>query len=200
MGKKKSRKLEKLKPKWGSRHEKIIVINKKRAAVAQLEAAIYLWFYERDIVAIHALVASAHDCLAAMCSKVGKKSPYQKWLEELSNAERSRFKYVRDFIAHGNKDPDDDVEHSVHHTEALLGFSCDCYRYAFSSLTPLMELFVLRDAMEDPIRRHSSHPLWIKERFGHDADNISRTDFLAEYLPVLNILAADDSVGNIQFP
>ncbi|PYI94002.1 MAG: hypothetical protein DME97_03795 [Verrucomicrobia bacterium] len=63
-----------------------------------------------------------------------------------------------------------------------------------------MELFELRFAMEDPVRRKSSYPLWVKENFGDDADNISRPDFLTKYLPVLTILAVKRSVPSLQLP
>jgi hypothetical protein len=199
VGRRKSRLHEKAKPlvKPG---EETIRVTKKRAAVGQLETAITLWFQGGDAVSMHALAIAAHDCLATMSEKAGRPSFYWQWLKEQRPAHAARFSYFQNFIKHGAFDPDAEVEHSLYETEALIGFACDCYRFVFSSLTPLMDLFALRCAMEDPVRRHSSYPLWVKENFGHDANNISRADFLVKHLPILNVLAADDSVRSLQFP
>jgi hypothetical protein len=199
VGRRKSRRHEKAKP-LVRPGEKTIRVNKKSAAVGQLETAITLWFQAGDPVSMHALAIAAHDCLAAISAKAGHQSFYKQWLKEQRPAFAARFAYFQNFIKHGDFERDEVVEHSIYETEALIGFACECYHSAFSSVTPLIELFTLRHAMEDPVRRQTSYPLWIKERFGHTADNISRADFLAEYLPVLNILAADESVRNIQFP
>jgi hypothetical protein len=199
VGRRKSRRHEKAKP-LVRPGETTIRVNKKRAAVGQLETAITLWFQCGDPVSMHAPAIAAHDCLATMSEKAGHTSFYWQWLKVQRPAHAARFAYFQNFIKHGAFEPDAEVEHSLWETEALIGFACDCYRFVFSSLTPLMELFALRSAMEDPVRRDSSYPLWVKETFNDDADNISRADFLAKYLPILNVLAADDSVDNLQFP
>lgn len=168
--------------------------------MGQLETAITLWFQGGDPVSMHALAIAAHDCLATMSAKAGQPSFYWQWLKEQRPAHAARFSYFQNFIKHGAFEPDAEVEHSLYETEALIGFASDCYRFVFSSLTPRMELFELRFAMEDPVRRKSSYPLWVKENFGDDADNISRPDFLTKYLPVLTILAVKRSVPSLQLP
>jgi hypothetical protein len=199
VGRRKSRQHEKIKP-LVRPGEKTIRVNKRQAALGQLETAIKLWFQEGDPVSTHALAVGAHDCLAVISAKAGKPSFLQEWLKQQRPAHAARFSYFQNFIKHGAFDPDAEFEHALYETEALIGVAIDCYHFAFSWVTPLMDLFVLRSAMEDPVRRNSSYPLWIKKRFGHTADNISRADFLAKYLPIVKHLAASFSVRDFPLP
>lgn len=49
----------------------IVRINREEAARGQLETAIWLWFHEGDIAAIHTLAVAAQGLLSASCRDAG---------------------------------------------------------------------------------------------------------------------------------
>lgn len=188
MGRRKSRELEHLKPNPDPDNPDVLIVDKKRVALGQLETAIQLWFREGDPVSIHALAAAAHDCLDAMSSKIGKPSEFKTWLNSLPEDLQARARYFTNFIKHGRKHLEEECPYSPSHGEGLIWFAGRCYRAKFGSPTPLLLIFDARFAFENPgwIRAPEFIPLWSNLLEIDEPGAISRKDFLEKSLPVVS--------------
>ena len=178
-----SRNRERLKPRPRPGSD-IIVIDKTRAAVSQLETAISLWFRRGDPVSIHALASAAHDCLNAMSSAIGQPSQWDTYLRKQREDFQARALYFQNFIKHGFKDLKGEVQYGVQHGEALMFFAIDCYKKKFSSLTPLMCVFIVRFLVENPDLRTFAGETKLAHLLLRNANQLKRESFLDKFLPL----------------
>ena len=136
---------KKPKPRSGS-----VNVSKKFAAVAQLHAAIFLWFHYDEPLSILALASNANDCYDALGGHDGNPSMYKVWLGKQSQTFRDRANYVYEFIRHGHKDLKQDTPYSPRQGEMLIVDCIDCHNRLFGDIPPLMSAFNLRLLLERP--------------------------------------------------
>ena len=72
----------------------VVIADKKKAAIGQLESAILLWFNEADPISILVLASNAHDCYHALGKKLGKPSWFQEFTEKMPPSFQQRDKYI----------------------------------------------------------------------------------------------------------
>jgi len=130
----------------------VVVANKQKAAIGQLESAILLWFNEADPISILVLATNAHDCYHALGKQIGKPSFHGEWIETMPHSFQKRAKYVQDFAKHGFKDLEENATFDAIFAEGLMVVSVDCHRDIFGKFTPLMALYAAR--------MHTEHPNW----------------------------------------
>ena len=165
-----------------------MTVTKKSAATSQLETAILLWFNEGDPISIHALAVAASDCLHAMGKMAGKPSHIQTWLRSESRAFQDRMKYIQNFIKHGFKDLHGKASYSPKYGEVLMLDSVDCYGSLYGRKTPLMKVYFLRFATENPsIMLLEDWPYLLKYRdIINRLSKLNRREFLEALLPAIN--------------
>src|SRR5438067_2222381 len=78
-------------------------VNKKEAAMAQLTAAIIIWFQGGDCVSIHTLAAAAHDCFYWMAKNKYGGSILREWMSHQSKGLQKRIADAQNFFKHGHK-------------------------------------------------------------------------------------------------
>jgi hypothetical protein len=126
-------------------------VNKKEVAMAQLSAAIYLWFNGGDPISIHTLAAAAHDCFHAMATLKGKESILRGWIAKQSKGLQKRIADAQNFFKHGRKDLKGEALYSPIHGEMLMFDCIVCYGMAFDhkSTPPLLRLYAVRYGLEN---------------------------------------------------
>jgi len=133
----------------------VVVANKQKAAIGQLESAILLWFNEADPISILVLASHAHDCYHALGNKIGKPSWYQEFADKMPCSFRERAKYVQDFAKHGFMDLDESTPFESIWADGLMLISIDRHVDIFGPpMRPLMALYYTRVLSE--------HPTWNK--------------------------------------
>jgi hypothetical protein len=200
MSGRKSRKHEKLKPRPHPKNA--IILTKELVATTQLETAIDLWFGEVDPISTLMLAFNAHEILHALAKRIGKPSPLEVWLDTLPDSVRERVRamtrYVWNFCKHGGKDIDDKTPHDPRCDQLYIFFAGRCYRAVYGTPTPLMVAFDLRLIIEDPdlaaiaAREPLSQLLDV-----YHAGQISRQQFLHEYLPLIETAIAEGRLHDI---
>jgi hypothetical protein len=101
-------------------------ITKMDAAHRQIRAAIRMWFTEEDPVAIHTLIAAAHELLHTLFKRKGLSglifdSPIIR--EEYRGDAAKRIKAPATFFKHSQRDPDAVIDFYPRMNELLL-FAC----------------------------------------------------------------------------
>ncbi len=128
----------------------VVVADKQKAAIGQLESAILLWFNEADPISILVLASHAHDCYHALGKKIGKPSWHQEFLKKMPQSFQQRAKYIQDFAKHGFKDLDESSPFDTTYAEGLMLVSIDRHAEIFGRKTPLMGLYWARAFTEHP--------------------------------------------------
>jgi hypothetical protein len=100
-----------------------IQVTKMDAAHRQIRAAIRMWFKDEDPVAIHTLIAAAHELLHTLFKRKGLSglifdSPIIK--EEFRSDAMKRLKAPATFFKHSQRDPDAIVDFHPRMNELLL--------------------------------------------------------------------------------
>jgi len=128
-------------------------------ATSQLESAIQLWFYYGDPVSIHTLAAAASDCFSALSAFDGHISFNHEWLKALSRTERDFTLEPQNFFKHGHRNPKQKLHFVPHYAELLMYDCCICFERMRRRMRPLMEVFMLRFVIENPIHLKDDLPL-----------------------------------------
>jgi len=110
-------------------------VNKKEAAMAQLTAAMIIWFQGGDPVSIHTLAAAAHDCFYWMVKHEHKESILREWMSRQSKGLQKRIADAQNFFKHGHKWLKGEIEYPVIHGEMLMFDSLVCYGMLFDVAT-----------------------------------------------------------------
>jgi hypothetical protein len=135
----------------------VVIADKQKAAIGQLESAILLWFNEADPISILVLASHAHDCYHALGKKLGKPSWYQEFTEKMPPSFQQRAKYIQDFAKHGFKDLDESTPFEATWADALMLLSIERHGQIFGPpMRPLMALYFARALSE--------HPAWTPNR------------------------------------
>lgn len=183
MGRRTRAKHEHVKPR--PRPENAIILTKKSVAKSQLETAISLWVRDGDPVSILVLAFNAHQLFHALGKRIGKPSEYQMALDKMPERFQARAQYVWNYCKHGWKDLDEDTPHDPRFAEVLIYFAVKCYHSVCGKPTSLMLAFNLRLIVENPdLAGDAAEPV-SKLRDVYHAADISRQDFLNEYLPLI---------------
>ncbi len=126
-------------------------VNKKEAAIAQLTAAMILWFQGGDPVSIHTLAASAHDCFHWLVKHKGEKSTFREWMSRQSKGLQKRIADAQNFFKHGHKWLTGEIKYPVIHGEMLMFDSLVCYGMLFNPrATPaVLRLYGVRFGLEN---------------------------------------------------
>jgi hypothetical protein len=165
----------------------VITGTKKKAAIGQLDSAIFLWFNERDPISTIVLANNAHDCYHALGTKVGKSSVWEELLQKMPKSVRERHKYIPDFAKHGFKDVDEDVQFAPNVADAIMVLAVECHGELYGTLTPLMGLFLARMFHEQPAWLNASaFSKIIENRLAfNEVGKGSRKDCFEKFLPDL---------------
>ena len=128
-------------------------IQKKDAALAQLAAAIYIWFHHGDVISIHTLAAAAHDCFYWMAKHKGQESILREWMKSQSKGFQRRVADAQNFFKHGHKWLTGKVKYPVIYGEMLMFDSVVCYGMVFPpKTTPLpFRLYAVRFGTENAL-------------------------------------------------
>jgi hypothetical protein len=129
----------------------VIRIDKKVAAIAQLETAILLWFHDGDFVSIHTLAVASNDCYHAMAKIMqGKASILQTWLKTQSKGLQKRVIEAQNFFKHGHHNLKGEIRYPPIYGEMLLFDSIVCHGMINKGVrTPLMRLYAIRFWLEN---------------------------------------------------
>lgn len=129
----------------------VVRVNKKDAAITQLEAAIFLWFHHGSPISIHTLAAAAHDCFHALATLKGEKSIFREWMEKQSKGLQKRIDDAQAFFKHGRKWLKGEIKYPPIYGEMLMFDSVVCYGMAFDhkSTPPLFRLYAVRFSLEN---------------------------------------------------
>ena len=131
-----------------------IRISKLEAARRQLDTAIWLWFAEKDPVAIHALAHAAHQIIHDINEKKGKpgemlyKSSTIK--PEFRGMVDKKIREAGNFFKHADTDPDDVVEFSPQEAEGHIMFSIMGLIYIGERPSDLAETISLWFSIHEP--------------------------------------------------
>jgi hypothetical protein len=174
-----------------------ITVTKKRAAISQIYAAIWLWFHYDEPLSILALARNANDCYDAIGGHIGRPSMYKIWLSKQSRTFQDRANYVYEFIRHGRKDLKQSTPYSPKQGEMLVVDSIDCHNYLFGDLPPLMSAFNFRLLLERPdILLTPDHSGVLAElRKIKNAVEAPRAEFLQVVLNIASELRAKGTFG-----
>jgi len=165
-----------------------MTVTKKSAATSQLETAILVWFNGGDPISIHALATAASDCLHAMGKMAGKPSHIQTWLRSQSKGFQKRTAYIQNFIKHGFKDLHGSFSYSPKHGEVLMMDAVDCYTRLYGGKTPVMRVYFLRFALENPnvINLAKDRPSLLEGGTVDNLAKLNRREFLEVFVPAIN--------------
>jgi hypothetical protein len=121
-------------------------ITKLDAAKRQLREAIWLFFYERDAISIHTLVAASHHILDDLCKHKGinqsirrnsiiRKDKQKYWRNRISHAEN--------YFKHADKDPEVVCEFNPSLTQSFISDSIHLYYEITKSIFPEAMVYCL---------------------------------------------------------
>jgi hypothetical protein len=77
---------------------KVIAVSRPNAIARLLDTAIWLWFFEKDPLAIHLLTVAAYNCLDDMGRKLGKGPKFKQAVSP------DHFSQAYDFLRHASSD------------------------------------------------------------------------------------------------
>jgi hypothetical protein len=116
-------------------------VTKPKAAGHQIESAIFLWLHESDPISVHTLAVAANDVLNALGTKIGKPSPWNQWLNTLSEKMQAKRKEPQNFFKHGFRDINGSMLYLPLSGEVILFSAVWTYQAVFRELTPFMRLY-----------------------------------------------------------
>jgi hypothetical protein len=163
-------------------------VNKKEAAMAQLTAAMILWFQGGDPVSIHTLAAAAHDFFYWMVKHERKESSLREWMSRQSKGFQKRIADAQAFFKHGARRLKGSVKYPVIYGEMLMFDSLVCYGMLFNPATTpaVLRLYGVRFGLEnaDGIGRGLSRHFLEREIIEELAPS-NRQDFFKRGLALL---------------
>jgi hypothetical protein len=164
----------------------IVYVDKKMAAINQLETAILLWFDYGDPVSIHALNKAANDLLGVLSERLsGKPSIFKEWLKSQPPSMRDRVRDIDNFFKHGHRDFNQELGFCPFIAEYLMMDSVYCYSQVYGKPTALMRLYWVRFAMcnRDIISATQLEP-WVSEGAEtYMLDRVTRREFFDKLWP-----------------
>jgi hypothetical protein len=129
-------------------------VSKVDASRRQLETAINLFFYERDVVSIHTLSAAAFNILSDIGRHKGiDKKTVRGWVLEQVKADRRKFllgklKEAENFFKHADRDADAFLSFNPGQTEFIIWDCIITYQTMTGESTPLFKIFHLWYALQ----------------------------------------------------
>jgi hypothetical protein len=163
-----------------------MIVTKVSAAKSQLESAILLWFNEGDPVSMHALAVAAQDCYRVIGEHKGIPSAFQKWAESQSKGFQKKLHDAQNFFKHGPNRFKGKVHLLPRHTEVLMFDAVLCHNLVFNEFPPLMWLYALRFALENPNLVAIKFDPFIRESLEiHKVGRFTRQELLVQLLPHL---------------
>ena len=126
-------------------------IDKKSAAISQLESAILIWINnrDRDAASIHTLAIAASDCFNAICAQHGRPSPFKQWLRAQPRKFQDMAAEAQNFLKHGAKDWHKQIKLSPMYAEMLMYDSVVSHEKVLGPASPLMRAFATRFVIEN---------------------------------------------------
>ena len=164
---------------------KSILVSKSDVARSQLETAIQLWFADGDPVSIHTLTVAAHDCLHTLSKLKGKPSLSEQWLKSQPRKIREWSREPQNFFKHGQRYPKRSLHYVPSYGDMLIFDSMLCYEFVFGKMTPLMDVFMFRFVLSNPIYFKGDLKASVESK-GLKIDEIEplgRSEFLTRILP-----------------
>jgi len=117
-----------------------VVLTREDAVKGQLDTAIWLWFLEEPVAAIHALADNSLTILNDVGAKKGKESQfYSKEMHKLHG--RDVLKKVGNFLKHGSKDPTAAMKFRPARTEYLMFDALNLCAKLYPPVSLLMATF-----------------------------------------------------------
>jgi hypothetical protein len=113
----------------------VISLNRRDVIIRELDSAIWLWFFNRDPVAIHLLAMPAYTCLEDLGRRSGR-GPRIK----MHVAER-RFGLFYDYCRHASSDPNDLFDFAPRTNDYVLWEATISFEKIFGGLTAYMKAF-----------------------------------------------------------
>ncbi|MBE7493771.1 MAG: hypothetical protein HS117_02380 [Verrucomicrobiaceae bacterium] len=117
-----------------------ITLDKREVAKRQLNAAINLWFDDGEPIAVHTLACAAHELLASLLQKAGKKPlMFDASLYQPGYAEEARrmWKKHYNFFKHADRDPDSLIEFPTAVTDIFLLMAVEGWRELVGEREPI---------------------------------------------------------------
>ncbi len=112
-----------------------IQIDKLSAARRQLQTAIYLFYHEKDIIAIHTLAAAAYEILEDIAKQQGiLGSSFQRFIESLNSNSELRKEFIiawrkpQNFFKHADKDSEEIIKLNPKQAQLIIYDSLLLYR------------------------------------------------------------------------
>jgi hypothetical protein len=164
---------------------RVAVVNKKHAAIFQLEAAIWLWFRWPEPISIHTLAVASNECFNALAGRKKQPSILQQWIKAQPQAIQKRIRKIQNFFKHGLMDLTGEVRLPPLLSEITMFDSVICCKIAFSAITPLMCLYGARFSLEHTdILQRDFRPYFLEGIQINDLGDTSRAEFFVKLLPV----------------
>ena len=113
----------------------LLTVTRKDILVGLLDTAIWLWFHERDPVAIHTLASAGHQSLY----DVGKENGYEPVLNRIFSDDELRQAY--NVFKHGTSDPNEITDFPPETNTRLLLDASNVFSVIYGSRTPFMATF-----------------------------------------------------------
>ena len=162
-----------------------VLITRMDAAIGQLETAILLWFFEKDLASIHTLTVAAQELLHHTGKPRGKPSRLVSLINSQPTAFRRLARTAQNFFKHPQKHGR--IPYPPLVAELLMIDPIAVYEDLGNHLTPLMRLFSLRFALSYPETLPFDFTLAklpVSVRLD-DLAKLERTEFLEKVLPLL---------------
>jgi len=178
--------------------DKMITVTKFSAARSQLETAILLWFNEADPVAIHTLAVAAQDCYKAIAKHSYVESAFERWVQSQPKSFQKQLHDAQNFFKHGPDRLKGTIRLMLRHAEVLMVDAVRCHNLAIKDFPPLMWLYAVRFAVENPTLASVKIAPFINKSIDvYKIGDVPRKACLEQILPVLNKAVRE---GNIPFP
>jgi hypothetical protein len=161
-------------------------ITRQNAIERQLNTAIWLWFYEGDVVSVHTLACSALKIARDIGRTIGKKSMLIDILNERNKALGKAAMEPQDFFKHARKDPDAVLPFDPDRTPYHIYDALVLYREIYGDISPHMDLFLLRFRLDHPEVVRSAAPVTLPEGFDVEiVRRMNRTEFFNALTPLV---------------
>ncbi|MFN2624232.1 MAG: hypothetical protein ABR611_15455 [Chthoniobacterales bacterium] len=163
----------------------IVRITRIEAAIGQLETAIFLWFQEGDLAAIHTLAAASQELLHHTGKRLGTPSKLVEMINSEPKKFRDRVRQAQNFFKHPKDHPI--LSYAPIIAELTIIDALAVVENMNHPLSPIMKLFAIRFALTHPNILPLDFAL-AKFPIGLDVNQIgklSRPDFLEKILPLI---------------
>jgi len=179
-----------------------IKIGKIDIARRQLETAINLFFYDRDVVSIHTLTAAAFNILQDMSTNDGRdiktlRSVFLKRVKEGSEKHViNKIREAENFFKHADKDPYEYLEFNSKQTEYMLWDAVTLYAVIAGENTSVLQLFYYWFMASYPdIFTFTGEQKRLQLEAGMDLNNISKKEYFELMLPRISRLDKHQLIG-----